>query len=61
MIKINCQYSIKNSLCKNTNVKRGFFGFGPRVCVEYGTDKVCEFKKQYPKPPATPAPPPPKR
>lgn len=44
-------------LCKNEKIKRSFFGFGARKCIEYITCKKCELKQPYSKPKAPPLPP----
>ena len=63
MLNVNCIYTDGNRnqgqriWCTNKKVKRSFFIFGARICIENAGIKTCPFKKEHTKPKAPPPPP----
>lgn len=50
MHKVNCQHIDRVYFCKHKKVKRRLFGLLARTCIEYRSNKICEFKTPWPKP-----------
>ena len=59
---INCLYYIFGTgNCSNKNIKRSWFGIGPRECILASPRHhvcTCNFQQQYKKPVNLPPPPP---
>lgn len=53
VVKVHCKHNDRGSWCTNKKIKRSLWGFGARLCVDYGPEQKCPYREWKIKVPAS--------